>query len=267
VGHLLHTTSTGDFIKELVSGAAHDPLLKSFTLGYLSHYGTDTVFHPYIYSRSFLPDGSVSSDMHCTFEHVLDAYTYRKKGHETGVPTHMLGYIKLTSSEKEKIAGLMSSCICKIFPDHPLSRREVVGSFDSAIKLCRLLRKESSKKFSLLIAAAAKTPVKGPMLSHIVPDDTAENISSKEGYTYMDFHWDNVINEDHKTWHSFWEPDAPRTEGYTELYALALARGKAFVSSALGFFEGAISLDALLGTLGNMSFDSGLDWRTTKPIK
>ncbi|MBP5306214.1 MAG: zinc dependent phospholipase C family protein [Lachnospiraceae bacterium] len=267
VGHLLHTTKTGEFILALIKGSVNDPVLKSYTLGYLSHYGTDTIFHPYIYTKSFLPDGTYSGDMHCTFEHVLDAYTYRKRGHETGVPTHMLGFIKLTSSEKERIAGLFSSALVAVHPEFALTRREVVKSFSDAITFCRLLKREGTKKFSLLISAASLTPVRGAMFSHIVPDDSIENICSKEGYSYQGFFWDNVINEEHNTWRSYWEPDTPRNEGYAELYTLALSRGSAFISSALGFFSGAISIDAVAGTVGDMSFDSGLPWDKTEKIK
>jgi hypothetical protein len=266
VGHLLHKTKTGDFLKALILASVNDPVLKSYTLGYLSHYGTDTIFHPYIYTKSFMEDGTYSGDKHCTFEHVLDGYTYRKRGHESGTPTHMLGYIKMTSSEKERVAGLLSSALAQVHPDHALTRREVVKSFDDAIKLCRLLKKESGKKFSILISIAEKTPIKGPMLSHIVPDDTMENIAGKDGYSHMGFYWDDILNADHTTWRSYWEPDTPRNEGYEELYTLAVSRGAAFVSAALGYFNGALSLEALLGTIGDMSFDSGLPWQDTKPI-
>ena len=53
MGHLLHEERSADFLTALLKGAGQDRLLLSYALGFLTHYAGDTIFHPYIFTRSY----------------------------------------------------------------------------------------------------------------------------------------------------------------------------------------------------------------------
>lgn len=86
---ILHVRRTGDFITELLDiahgvkpghdGQAKDrPLLKSYAIGYLSHFAADVVGHSYVNTITGGPYRLNQSQRHTTQEKIMDVWAYNR---------------------------------------------------------------------------------------------------------------------------------------------------------------------------------------------
>ena len=267
VGHLIHKQKTGEFLIRLARLAKGDEVAMSYVLGFFTHYATDTVFHPFIYSRSFMPDGHVDGNMHCKYEHVLDVYVYRKQGNLSGLPVQMKGFRNLTGYGRKDVAELLYQAVRDVFPEKILTLKQVRNSFKHAMFLCGLLAREGVKKRSLILDFFKKTPVWPAGDAHLMPDDTLENLTQPGPYSASIYSWPNVTNEERLPWHSYWEPDIARDDTVDELLDKARDRARLFLAAGRDYFMGDISESELTGILGSMSYDSGLPWEKTGKIE
>lgn len=265
VGHLLHQQKTGDFLINIAKYAGEDPICQSFVLGFLAHYGTDTVFHPFIYSRSFENNGKCNGNKHCKFEHILDVYYYRKNGNKKGLPKHMAGYASLKKGEKDRIAGIFSKAIADALPEHALEFVAVRKSFDDAVFLCRLLRKESCKKFSLLLWYIGRTKAAAFVDSHVMPNVSTDELLKDEFVTKY-YSWKDILNSEKADWYSYWEKNILRNDSVDELYQKAVERATLFGKAGIKYFEDK-NEDSLRDVVKDMSYDSGLPWKKTSKIE
>ena len=278
IGHLIHKSHTGEFLDVLVNRAKGDPLLMSFTLGFITHYAADTVFHPFIYTRSFMKDGTYNGNKHCKFEHILDVYIYREKGHARGLPVQMSGYYGLDKGAKKRIAALLTETIKEVFPDKTITEKSVEKSFSFSVNFCNILRMEALKKASLIMGIVNMTPIKGLADSHLLVNDTLEHFNEPD-YSTRYYTWDSINTPEGTTWHSYWEPEKERTEGIDELYAEAVDRSEELMMALLEymqpeetrFAEGKTLRRLTEGTMkaiiGDNSYDSGLPWQETPSIE
>ena len=261
---LMHKTRTGAFLDELAKNVGDSKLLKSYVYGFLSHYATDTVCHPYIFTKSFA-DGKLSSNKHCKYEHAMETYVYRRKGFMAGLPKQLEGFAKLNGVEKKEIATFLTKAISKVFPEHPVSVAEIRKSFRDAVFFSKLLRSCALKKKSLILGIAKKLPIAGLVDSHLMVNlkpnafDGALELSG--------FKWEDMLNRDHKEWRSPWEQDRPRTESFDELFGKAVDRTKEVMQGAKAFFDGKSPLEEFSALHGDMSYDSGIPWEQTKALK
>lgn len=262
VASRMHKTRTGAFLDELAGNAGSSPLLKSFVYGFLSHYATDTVCHPYIYTKSVADDGSLSNNKHCKYEHSVETYVYRRKGNMVGLPKQLEGYARLSGAEKKEIAVLMSKSISAVFPETPVSVAEVRKSFRDAVFFSRLLRNCALKKRSLLLSIAKKLPIAGLVDSHLLVN--APVTAFDKPFEVSGYRWEDMLNKDHKEWRSRWEPDVVRTESFDELFGKSVERSKALMAGTKAFFDGKMSAGDFSALHGDMSYDSGIAWEKTK---
>ncbi len=264
LGTLIHKKRTGAFLDELAKNCRDSALLRSFLYGFLSHYATDTVCHPYIFTKSFDDNGKLDSNKHCKYEHAMDVYIYRRLGNVKGLPLQFGGYAKLKAAEKNKIAEAFHKAVAAVFPEEGLEYRDVRKSFDDAVFYCKLLRSCAAKKKSLLLSVALKTKAAGLVDSHTMPNVP---VTAFEGsYSVSGFTWDTMLNNEHSEWRSPWEPEKARNESFDELYTAAVARSVEFMEAARGYFTGDITADRFSAIHGDMSYDSGIPWEKTKAL-
>ncbi len=259
----MHKTRTGAFLDELAKNAQGSALLKSFVYGFLSHYATDTVCHPYIFTKSF-EDGKFSGDKHCKYEHALETYVFRRKGNMVGLPRQMEGYARLGFGEKKEIAALLTKTIAKVFPEVTVSAAQIKKSFGHSVFFAGLLRKCALKKNSLLLNIAKKTPIAGLADSHLMANLPVTAFDG--GLTLSGFKWDDMLNKGHNEWRSPWEPERQRTESFDELFGKAVERSKQFMEGAKALFDKKVSKEEFSAIHGDMSYDSGIPWEQTKPL-
>lgn len=250
IGSLLHTRRTADFLTALLRACSSSSLLRAFACGFVSHYATDTTFHPFVYAHSLTNDGAYSGTVHCTLEHQLETLHYRRQGHETGLPVQMGGYASLSSMEKDEIAAALTKALDSIFPEENFPLNRVRRSFDDAVLLCRLLRSEGGLKFRALGAILKPFGLDAPLHAHMMP------VSPPDA---------DIANDAHAPWRSIWKPDEERNESFSDLYAAAVSRAQTLMRSACAFMDGMLDEASLRAALGDLSYDSGLAWQQTSP--
>lgn len=252
LGSALHTKKTGDFLVALAKTCATDPLTRAYCCGFFAHYATDTTCHPFVYAHSFDADGHASSTLHCTLEHGLETLVYRRRGHVTGVPVQMGGFISLSASDKDAIARALSSAIDAVYPEHALSAARVRRSFDDAANLCRLLRSPSGRRYRAFGAISGVVGLDRALHAHMMPAEPPQ---------------EDIANDAHAPWASPWAPDVQRTESFDDLYRAAVARARECILAANAFMLGNAEESALRAVAGSNSYDSGIDWTRTCPVR
>lgn len=250
IGALLHKQKTDDFLIALCDTCAHSPITRAYACGFMTHYATDTTFHPFIYAHSLTEDGAYSSTNHCTLEHQLETLHYRRQGHPTGLPMQMAGFAALSNTDLAEIARSLSSAISHVFPNEAMRAARVKKSFTDAVLLCNLLRSESGVKFKALGALLKPFGMDRPLHSHMMPVAPPDT---------------DIANDAHKPWASLWAPDQLRTESFDDLLCAARERAKALIVCADGYMRGEVSYATLRALHGGNSYDSGMSWQTTCP--
>ena len=252
LGSIMHTQKTGDFLIALAKACAASELTRAYCCGFFAHYAADTTFHPFVYAHSRAENGEYSGTIHCTLEHALETQLYRRRGHDTGVPQQMAGYISLTKADKDEIAGALSAVLDEIFPEHRLGLARVRRSFDDASFFCSLLRSHSGRRYRAFGAVAGIVGMDKALHAHMMPAQPPQ---------------EDVANDAHAVWFSPWEPETARTESFSDLFTCAVARSRELIGAVLAFMEGKLPEAALREIVGNNSFDSGLPWEQTRPAK
>ena len=191
LGSLLHTQKTGDFLITLARACSASELTRAYCCGFFTHYGTDTMFHPFVYAHSRDESGRYSGTVHCTLEHGLETLSYRRRGHEAGVPLQMAGYIRLTKENKDEIARALSAAVSEVFPEHNLGFTRVRRSFDDAATLCTLLCSPGGQKYRAFGAVASVAGLDKALHAHMMPAHPPKT---------------DIANDAHAVWASPWEP-------------------------------------------------------------
>ena len=235
LGSVLHTQRTDDFALALCDTCAGSALTRAYACGFLTHYATDTTFHPFVYAHSLTAEGAYSSTLHCTLEHQFETMLYRRQGHSAGLPVQMAGIAALTGEERMQIATALAKALARVFPELPVSPARVKRSFDDAVSLCALLR-----------------PVRldCALHAHMMPVEPPST---------------DIANDAHEVWASIWTPDIPRRDSFDDLFAAAQLRATALVTMADGYMAGHLSYASLRALHGGASYDSGMSWQTTCP--
>lgn len=250
LGSLMHTKKTGDFLLALANACRKSEITRAYCCGFFSHYGTDTTFHPFVYAHSAKENGEYSGTIHCTLEHGLETLFYRRRGHETDLPTQMAGFLLLTKENKDEIARALSSALEEVFPEHKLGLARVRRSFDDAAFFCTLLRSPSGRRYQIFGALAALVGMKNALYAHMMPKEPPAQ---------------DIANDAHAAWFSPWAPETPRSESFSDLFASAVTRSQELIPAALAFMKGESDESALRSCAGDNSFDSGLSWKDTQP--
>lgn len=244
LGSRLHKSRTGAFLVSLLRGAK-TPAQRDYALGFLTHYATDTTFHPFVYAHSSAPDGKYSTNLHCTLEHALDAWLYREEGHAAGTPRHMAGVAALSAAECAEIAELMCGAVAETYPDVRVQPAFFLRALKDSAALTRILHSPGGTKYAVFGALARPFGLKKTVHAHMVPTRLPEG---------------DFLNLARGAWESPFEP-GERRDSVPELLASAKARAKAFVSAGRAYLAGEMAESELSGILGSMSYDSGLPCR------
>ena len=250
VASLIHTQRTDEFLLALCEACAPRPPTRAYCCGFLTHYATDTTFHPFVYAHSLTQLGEYSSTEHCLLEHALETVHYRRTGHVTGLPVQFAGYAALSPAQKDEIAAALTAAILRVFPDVRLPVRRVRASFDDAVNLCRALRSENGKKYRALGTLLRPVRMERALHAHMMPPEPPAQ---------------DVANDAHAPWSSIWTPDEVRTDSFDDLFSSACARAAQLMRAGSALMQGQGSYASLRALLGGLSYDSGLPWSGTCP--
>lgn len=245
----MHKERTGAFLLALLRGA-RTSVQRDYALGFLTHYATDTTFHPFVYARTSTPQGRPSSTLHCAYEHALDQWLYLEEGHRVGTPRHMAGIAALSQPQRAQIAQLLCHAVRETYTDQrSVKERLFEHALNDSVRLARILYSPTGVKYAMLGALAWPLGLQRALHAHMVP------VRLPPG---------DLTNAAHAPWQSPFAP-GERHESVPELLQAAKSRALTFVSAARAFYADGIDEAALAQTLGSMSYDSGLPCAQAEP--
>lgn len=245
LGNAMHATAPGEFLFALLSRAA-TPDAQAYALGFLCHYATDTVFHPFVYAHALRGDNSFSSNRHCTLEHRLDALLYQQRTGKTDTPRHMEGFRLLEGESRRDIAAPLSDALAAVYPDFRVPAALCLRAFGDCVRLADLLHSPGGTKYALFGALAAPFGLRNLVHAHMVPRTLPK---------------EDFANEAHAPWVSpFDTAKRVHTQSACDLYAQACLRAADYIRAARAYWAGTLGAEELRATLGSNSYHSGLPW-------
>lgn len=230
----------------------------AYLAGFLNHYISDSICHPYIYARIGYDVKNPTTEhhgKHAALENDLDAillWRYKKKKPSEFNQT---ASICLNGQELQFISHFLASCINETY--YPITYRNnfqvtpaMVHRSIWALRFgCRTLSDKSGKK-KLGIAAVESIFTKHPVASSKLVTDTIS-----------DYRWS--CNLDHQVWCNPWKPAFASTASFVDLFHQTLLKCSNVYYLLNNAITSPVSLDkqdlsALLHELGNYSYHSGL---------
>ena len=132
LGHRMHNEKTGPFLRSLVRHVRTAPQIE-YTMGFLSHYATDTIVHPYVEAlcRPGMPYARKGG--HGYFEAALDTLLHEQDTGSGMVPAEDSAP-PLTGEALADIANLLHTCLKEVF-DLDIPVEYLADSFYHATKL------------------------------------------------------------------------------------------------------------------------------------
>lgn len=125
----LHIRRTGRFLREMLIRSSENSMERAFALGYLTHFSTDTVGHPFVNAISGGPYRT-HSQRHKVVENHQDVWAYKNYTGGEFVKSNLAGQYLINGDEKElpdSLKKFIISCINKVYYDgtKPLYGKEI----------------------------------------------------------------------------------------------------------------------------------------------
>lgn len=244
-GERMHMTYTGDFLCALCTLASHgDLLIRSYALGFLTHYAGDSVIHPFVFAGSFDRMGLYRSDVHGLLEAWMETWLYREQGGKR-IPRQMAGFAALGDGERVRIAQSLLRAMEQTYGESP-TQEETLTAFSDCVHIPRLLYSPLGikRRFFTFITRLAGRPL-------LVPAHTPAGRLPEEDFLRLSG----------MGWCSPWEPDRIRRESLPELWECAITRAAALMEITLAIWQGKGPVKNLMEALGDLGYDSGIPWR------
>lgn len=233
----MHREKTGEFLLHLLENA-QSPVEKAYAMGFLTHYATDSLMHPYVEFLTQAPGGPYGfASGHGYYEIALDSWLHQQDfgtplvPRERSTPTPCI-------EELREIARLFSDCVYLTYQIH-LPQKTVISAFQTM----RLVRRALVSRFGgrRVLFSLAERLMKlepGYIQSHSTPAAPLRPLPAE---------WLNPFT------------GQTRSGGARELLDEAIALGSDYLNAAAGYWDGTLSLQDCAGLLGSRSYESGLE--------
>lgn len=241
LGTRMHTEHCGRFLLELLR-RSETSAQRSYTLGFLTHYAADCVFHPYVAACTAEGGAFHRAEGHGFCEVALDTYFHMKDTGRAGVPARDAAVMPATR-ELAEIAALMHGALLEVYgEDVPLLA--VTDAFRGFRRLHGFFCSPLGGK-KALAAFADKCILRRPgwALSHMTPA-----CPPAKGFAEV---WTNPFTGETVRM----GPDALCREAETTAAALC--------EIALRVWNDRAPLDVAAAVIGSYSYETGLpcDWK------
>lgn len=240
LGERLHNENTGTFLQSLLE-TAKTPQERSYALGFLCHYATDCVLHPYVVMITQPDQLYGQPGGHGYFEIALDSYLHKQDTGRASVPVQD-NTPKLSPSALDGAVTLLQAAIQTTL-GVSVSRQALTDTFAHT----RLLRGQFVSrlriKYVLFWLVEPIIGHRGFITGHITP----ARLKTKSG-TIADLpaEWIHPFTKE------------PRRESVGDLLEDATRRSAAFLLAAQGYWEGKLTLPHVMELIGSNSYLSGL---------
>ena len=174
-GSFLHRSGGFDAFTVLRLFASSQPNVFAYALGYVTHYATDSVFHPYVYAIS-----GTSPLLHNRNESLLDAYFRQKEQDKKDVYAQYLQK-KPTEAEQEDLFYVYAAIAarCGLPPLFKSSFTRAVSIFNAYLPVTNTLSKRKDDARLKQVANEAKERWRYPADESIVSNADANQLFEK----------------------------------------------------------------------------------------
>lgn len=238
LGVRMHRELCGEFLLSLIAHA-ETPAQKGYTLGFLCHYGLDTLAHPYI---AFLTAKGMPyhiSNGHGRYEIALDSVLHKKDTGRSAVKAQEnTGH--LTGQTLAEVAALLRTCVAEVYGIQ-LTVLALSDCFHHAVLLRRFFH--SPLRIKKALAALAELTAfhkRGFITCHITPARLKKRLP--------------------KTWIDPFTGEE-KEGGIDAVLQAAEARCTVLMRSARKYWEGRLAVSTLTRHIGNSSYETGLSWK------
>ena len=267
LGSTMHHTCTSDFfhscLKEIpkLKEESEREIALAYVSGFLCHYTLDSISHPFIYARTdydrYVKEVKAPLSYgaeHCNYETKIDSNMLKRYKKTSPSKMNYKEMLKITKQETLTLASFLTDTInSTYFKENGYSY--VNESFiKRTLKYMPYELKLLQDKYGWKRPAAyflEKYTVKFHLLSGLITTDRL-------------FEDEDVLNLKKESWASPWVPDLLKDETFVEIFECGAYRLDS-LSSAWSNLENpevyASEVAKLVKHLGNLSYNSGLDWR------
>lgn len=260
LGGRIHKNDTLAFFSSLFEGRNRflsredKQICDAYIMGFIGHYTLDTTVHPYVHYRakktSLLDREAYAYGIHVLLETDIDNALVRHFLHENPSDFDAGSTIRLTKREQGIISLLLSFAIKRTYPGLFVSAAHVSLAIN-CMRTANILMCKSPDKLKSLVRLLDERLIGNAFLSSIIPSDNIK--------TYTD-----PCNIRHRLWHNPWAPEIQST---ASVYDLLEEAEKIYRQRLSLYHDMMVKLptsyyycqNTLLGNLGNLSYDSGLE--------
>ena len=244
LGERMHNENTGAFLRALLDGAK-TPVQRSYAAGFLCHYAADTVVHPYVVLVTSPGQAYEGPGGHGYFEIALDSWLHRQDWGTPRVdPQH--ANPKLTGAARAESFTLLQASLARVYGcEVPLL------AISDAFELMRLVRVVTPSRTPLHLRRALfwlAEPLlggRGFITGHCSPA-RLKGLGKKDAVKLP------------RPWR-----DAFGGREYDEDIPMLLSRAEhtaaAYITAALRYWQGQITLQQLGAVLGSKSYTTGME--------
>lgn len=260
LGARIHKHDTLAFFSSLFEGRNRflsredKQICDAYIMGFMGHYTLDTIVHPYVHYRakktSLLDREEYAYGIHVLLETDIDNALVRHFLHINPGEFDAAASIRLSKREQGIVSLLLAFAIRRTYPGLFASAAHVSLAIDCT-RIANKFMSGSPDKLKSLVRMIDERLVGNAYLSALIPSDNLK--------TYND-----PCNISHYKWLNPWDADISSTESVYDL----LKRAEKDYRIRLSLYHDMMvrlpesyfyCQNTLLGNLGNLSYDSGLE--------
>lgn len=237
-GSYAHDNKINDCFKVLFEETKKElnPILISYSFGYICHHALDSIVHPYVYYMVGNDDGK-----HRFYEKEMDAgylkvFNYSIKKYD---------YHKVLTLKKEEKMIISNAFykMSKIF-DSPLINLDIIKDMVDDIRKAMIFVYDSNGKKYKFVSMLEK-------LLKIGPSATSVMVPTKYDEQF------DALNQKHQIW-KYRNSNIERHEDCIELFIKAIEKANRVIDKFIKYLEDKADVEEVLNEIGNLSYNSGL---------
>ena len=242
LGGRMHREKTGAFLLSLLRHA-QTPAQRSYVLGFLCHYGTDTIVHPYVAVVSG-PGGTYDRPGgHGYFEIALDSFLHEQDTGDRAVPARDC-CPRLVGAALAQVALLLHTCLLEVYGED-VTLEALADAFHHTWYMRRMFVSRLKIKRGFFWLVEPSFGGRGRITGHMTPA-RLEGLRESDPVP-LPAVWQHAVTGETVQGDIF------------ELLERAEANSAACMQVGADFWQGRIPLEEAAARLGSLSYESGVE--------
>lgn len=242
LGNRMHEENTGAFLQSLVKRVSTRPQVE-YALGFLAHYGTDTVMHPYVCALCQPGMPYAGPGGHGYFEIALDSTLHAE---DTGSATVQAEDTspRMHGEELADVTTLLAHCLSDAYGlDIPIEY--LADAFEDIYRLRSIFPSRYGVKKALFTLVEPMFGGRGFITGHVSPRHLVKDLPDT---------WTDPFTGEQRRGNAF------------ALLREAEKRSGIFMAGALEYWMRGITGEEFFGLLGSMSYTEGRPTPRSDPV-